>query len=112
MESTGLTRKPPKGYRMRKLFLDDIRKPPDSTWDVVRSYDAFVAYIETNGVPDIISFDHDLAFEHYPLNDSNLGYSQPPKEIPYDRYTEKTVYDCAKWLCENGYKLKNSHGHF
>lgn len=87
---------------MRKLFLDDVRQPPDHTWDVVRSYDDFVYYIETQGVPDVISFDHDLAFEHYPFAEDN----PEPKKIPYDRYTEKTGYDCAKWLVENGYEIK------
>lgn len=83
---------------MRKLFLDDTLQPPDITWDVVRSYDDFVYYIETHGVPDVISFDHDLAFEHYPFAEDN----PEAKKIPYDRYTEKTGYDCAKWLVENG----------
>ncbi len=58
------------------LFLDDIRNPTDcllymdskiqdidiyrKEWQVVRSFDEFVAWIETNGMPDFISFDHDL----------------------------------------------------
>lgn len=81
---------------MKKLFLDDCRSIPDSSWDVVRSYKEFVEFIEKNGVPDIISFDHDLAFEHYPFSEESPGL-----EIPYDKYTEKTGYDCAKWLIEN-----------
>lgn len=80
---------------MRKLFLDDCRNPPDSSWDVVRSYNEFTKYIEENGVPELISFDHDLAFEHYPLAETN-----PSKDIPYNTYEEKTGYDCAKWLIE------------
>ena len=89
---------------MRKLFLDDMRKPPDNTWDVVRSYDQFVAYIEANGVPEVISFDHDLADQHYApevlqaINESG--------KIEYEKYAEKTGYDCAKWLVENGYEVK------
>jgi hypothetical protein len=82
--------------KVRKLFLDDKRKAPDFTWDVVRNYEQFVAYIELHGAPDIISFDHDLGFEHYPFNEENPG-----KEIPYDSYEEKTGYHCAKWLVEN-----------
>jgi hypothetical protein len=91
---------------VKKLFLDDVRRPPDSSWMVVRSYDAFVAYIQEFGVPDIISFDHDLAFDHYPFNEENPG-----KDIPYDRYEEKTGYHCAKWLLENGYELKEWRVH-
>lgn len=82
---------------MKKLFLDDCRKSPDSSWDVVRSYIEFVSYIDKNGVPDYISFDHDLSFEHYPLAEENPG-----KDIPYNQYNEKTGYDCAKWLIERG----------
>jgi len=45
---------------MKKLFLDDMRQPPDETWDVVRTHKEFIEYIDEHGVPDIISFDHDL----------------------------------------------------
>lgn len=47
-----------------KIFLDDVRDPPDNTWVVVRSYDQFVDLISTT--PHIvteISFDHDLGME-------------------------------------------------
>lgn len=62
---------------MKKLYLDDIRTPPDSTWIKVESYEEFIAYIQIEGLPDIISFDHDLG---------------------YGTEEEKTGYDCAKWL--------------
>ena len=29
-------------------------------WDVVRSHGQFVAWIESNGIPDVVSFDYDL----------------------------------------------------
>ena len=45
---------------MVKLFLDDIRKPPDVDWFIVRNYNQFIDWIDKNGLPDIISFDHDL----------------------------------------------------
>ncbi|WKS95433.1 cyclic-phosphate processing receiver domain-containing protein [Riemerella columbina] len=51
----------------KKLFLDDIRTvemvyPPTevANFHIVRSYKAFVAYIQNNGLPDFISFDNDL----------------------------------------------------
>ncbi len=59
------------------LYLDDFRQPIDSSyylnnpiygnlkWEVVRSYDEFVKIITEKGIPDIVSFDHDLADEHY-----------------------------------------------
>lgn len=45
---------------MTKLYLDDQRTPIEKGWTVVRNYKEFVAYIENNAMPDIISFDHDL----------------------------------------------------
>ncbi|WP_298419886.1 cyclic-phosphate processing receiver domain-containing protein [uncultured Kordia sp.] len=49
------------------LFLDDIRvpemvyrNPDDYNFVIVRTYEKFVAYIETNGLPKYISFDNDL----------------------------------------------------
>jgi len=84
-----------------KLFLDDIRNPKDgiglvpsimnkfyfeNDWNVVRSYDEFIDFIKTNGVPKFISFDHDLSDEHYNNN------------ILSDSYVEKTGFECAKWL--------------
>lgn len=52
---------------MKKLFLDDVRtidmvysKEEEPTFDIVRTYQEFVTYIEQNGLPDFISFDNDL----------------------------------------------------
>ena len=52
---------------MKKLFLDDVRtiemvydKTMESEFDIVRTYDEFVGYIEKNGLPNYISFDNDL----------------------------------------------------
>lgn len=58
-----------------KLYLDDERNPKTKGWTILRSYKEFVDHIQFNGIPDEISFDHDLG-------------------------TEKTGYDAAKWLCE------------
>lgn len=52
---------------MAKLFLDDKRTPdmvyePQNAhgWTIVKSYDEFCKYITENGIPALISFDHDL----------------------------------------------------
>ena len=34
-------------------------------WDLVKSYDEFKKYIDENGIPAIISFDHDLENKAY-----------------------------------------------
>lgn len=81
-----------------KLFLDDMRVPSDVTWVslptlnrkdwvIVRNYDDFVSCIESRGLPSFITFDHDLADEHYHTGDQST-------------YVEKTGYDCAKWLVD------------
>ncbi len=55
----------------KKLFLDDIRTIDmvydtslEKEFDIVRTYDAFVDYIKTKGLPDYISFDNDLGLDH------------------------------------------------
>lgn len=90
---------------MYKLFLDDIREPIDAYeytqrsiykelgWIVVRSYDEFIDYILNNGLPKLISFDHDLADEHY-------NYLAMWRKVDYNDYKEKTGYECVKWLCD------------
>ena len=85
-----------------KLFLDDERYPEQVTWvqlptnfrnhyKIVRSYDEFVRCIERRGLPEFVTFDHDLAMEHY-----REGFAgAAPK---YEEYKEKTGYHCAEWL--------------
>jgi hypothetical protein len=85
---------------MAKLWLDDLRPVPDNTWDIVKNYEEFVAYITTNGVPELISFDHDLGSEHY-----KALFKCPKKHILNKGFIKKTGYDCAKWLVENDYKI-------
>jgi hypothetical protein len=83
---------------MKKIiYLDDIRTPINPDWIVVRSYDEFVAKVTEIGLDniDVISLDHDLGDtamrEWY-----NNVYSN--YQLDYDNITEKTGYDCAKWL--------------
>ena len=100
------------------LFLDDIRNPQDAFtythqavfieehWEIVRSFEQFVDWIKTNGLPDFVSFDHDLADVHY--TDYNGDKST-------DEYKEKTGYDCALWMVnycmDNGLKCPAFYCH-
>ena len=79
----------------RLLFLDDLRMPIDCVsymhvrtaqhetyreeWIIVRSYSDFISWICENGLPDLISFDHDLGEE-------DKGHP--------------SGMECAKWLVE------------
>ena len=89
--------------QMKKcLYLDDIRIPQNipldhEPWIIVRNYNDFVAYIKENGLPSLISFDHDLADEHY--NPAMYHGAEKYNEI-LANFTEKTGFDCAKWLVE------------
>jgi len=74
-------------YTRNPIYLD-----PD--WVIVRNYDEFVKSIEERGVPNVISFDHDLADEHYGLDDYVWNNE-------YQFFTEKTGYHCAKWFIEH-----------
>ena len=93
---------------LKGLFLDDVRDLNHAyaetsqgeyiylPWDIVKSYDEFVAYIEKTYlehgyINKLVSFDHDLDIEHY-------SHLQNP--IPYERFKVKTGWHCAKWLKE------------
>lgn len=99
-----------------KLFLDDLRSPhhccamipnfrglyKENDWVIVRSYDEFVSHIKLRWeshkeAPTLISFDHDLGFEHTRFYFENGGHENPP-EPDYDSFIEKTGKDCANWL--------------
>lgn len=87
-----------------KLFLDDERVPskvswidlPLGPWEIVRNYKDFVEIVRRKGLPSFISFDHDLADEHYKVNLNDTG----SLKIPYTDYKEKTGLECAKFIVE------------
>lgn len=64
----------------------------------VKTYDEFVSWINTNGLPDIFAFDHDLNPEDYELYHKHKGYKD--SDIDYTEYQFKTGYDCAKFLVD------------
>lgn len=90
-----------------KLFLDDERHPtkvtwvnlPLGPWTIARNYNDFITYIYKCGLPSFVSFDHDLADEHYrpSMYDKDKHYSNYYTD---GTFKEKTGYDCAKWLCD------------
>ena len=92
------------------LFLDDERFPysvtwvklPDVEWTIVRSYDEFINEIQSRGyLPKYISYDHDLASEHYVEYTAAHDPNSPTNGIiNYNNFKEKTGYDCAKWLAQ------------
>lgn len=87
-----------------KLFLDDIRNPRDVTWVelplgpwvIVRNFLDFRVTVGARGVPDYVTFDHDLAQEHY---DPNLWKKTGIAD--YAKLQNGTGYDCVVWLIEH-----------
>lgn len=98
------------------LWLDDLRNPflnvegkvPEGNYKIVwvLNYDEFTEWISRFGLPDIISFDHDLAFEHYTPEEYWSDYEKSKEYQDKQAYTEKTGFDCAKWLVD--YCIDNS----
>jgi hypothetical protein len=89
-----------------KVFLDDVRtidmvysEFDSNEWVIVRDFHQFVNYINKYGIPEFVSFDHDLGFEHTRFFFNNGGHENPPDPIDGD-FKEKTGYDAAKWLVE------------
>ncbi len=105
-----------------KLFLDDVRVPKDclgymhlrigaenpiylEEWVIARNYDEFVQIVKDN-FPNIshVSFDHDLADEHYDLD--AMSDIEKYNEL-YSNFKEKTGVDCAEFL-KKYYKDNNT----
>jgi hypothetical protein len=59
---------------------------------------SYINYITKFGLPEFVSYDHNLSFDHY------LEENQE-SDINYDSLKEKTGYDACKWLCK--YCLEN-----
>jgi len=57
-----MLRLPPTKIEIRQVeewvYLDDIRTPPREDWVIARDFEE--AIVESRGLPDFISFDHDL----------------------------------------------------
>jgi len=93
-----------------RIYLDDVRTPIDNDWVVVRDYDEFVTKVQELGLENIetISLDHDLgisAMGEYHFNVS------PNYTLDYNNITEKTGYDCAKWLVNYFYNTRDKVSH-
>lgn len=93
----------------RALYLDDQRtpknNPPDGyePWHIVRNYNEFKAWIDLNGMPDYVSFDHDLAEEH--MQDYYRYQFNGISAVNYNDFKEKTGLDCARYMIE--YAMNN-----
>ena len=84
-----------------KLFLDDNRLPAEvngdiydeAGWRVVGNYQEFISYVMEEGVPEVVSFDHDLADEHY-----DIDWYEVYVEGLMPATSQPTGLECLKWL--------------
>ena len=93
------------------LWLDDMRNPFDESiwletyspleqpydciW--VKSYQEFVDWITEHSLPDAICFDHDLGMVIAMAVRAEGASKRESRKL---KGSEKTGYDCAKWLVE------------
>ena len=90
---------------IKNTYLEYLnQKDPDSYIDFeinwVTNYHEFISWIEKRGLPNYISFDHDLADEHYVPSHLWDDYEKSKEFQNKQNYKEKTGLDCAKWLVE------------
>ena len=105
----------------KNLFLDDKRMPSDAyieklwdnphniyidlEWEVVENHNQFKDYVELNGLPDIISFDHDLVPAHYVPRHLWNDYEKSKEWQDNQKKCQPTGAGVALWLI--GYCKKN-----
>lgn len=96
--------------KLKALYLDDQRTPKNNPpegyepWNIVRNYDEFKDWIDKNGMPDYVSFDHDLGEEH--IQDFWNYQANGIAAINYGDFKEKTGLDCAKYMIQ--YAMDNN----
>lgn len=98
-----------------KLFLDDIRMPQDAwiyservqmlqksktqsrEWTIVRNYEDFCEFIDKSGIPEMVSFDHDLCDEHIK---HYFDFASKNRYIDYSNLKTKTGKHCAEYFLD------------
>lgn len=79
-----------------KLFIDDERRPVDDSWEIVRSSQEAIDWVITNGLPEFISFDHDLGgddtsmiFVHWLIN--YMLDNEIKDEVPFFVHSQNPI---------------------
>lgn len=83
-----------------KLYLDDVRSPPDDTWTVVRTAEEAKALLDDPTIDvEAASLDHDLG------ECDECANAFPPRGYTVVTNTcrhRMTGYDLVKWMAETG----------
>lgn len=98
-----------------KLFLDDLRMPTDAwiyserikmleksktqscEWTIVRNYEDFCEFIDKFGIPEMVSFDHDLHISHMM---HYHDFTVKTGIIDYSKLKIKTGKHCAEYFVD------------
>ena len=94
------------------LYLDDVRIPADNhyfRWVIVRDYVAFCHYIKANGLPRMISFDHDLGED---VGIAKVARGMSKRQARREKKETLNGMDCAKWLVDYCLDTRQLMPHF
>lgn len=81
-----------------KLFLDDLRNPPDDSWTVARSMEEAIAIVRANPTIEYMSLDHDLGDAL--CEEAGEGCEEPNRKDCVHR-AAPTGMDFLKWVRDN-----------
>ena len=89
------------------LYLDDCRNPLITVdglpWVIARNYEEFKQALDTRGMPEFVSLDHDLYEEHMKMY--FYMKANKLKTIDYSVFEHKTGLDCCKILMDFIYEV-------
>jgi hypothetical protein len=85
------------GHDHKKKSLIELSGIEADDWSVTRSYESFSHYLKYVGIPDVVSFDHDLSEEHMK---HYFTVTQQIGIVDYGNLKPDSGFHCAKLLCQ------------
>lgn len=86
-----------------RLFIDDERFPCQDDWAIVRSSNEAIEWVTLHGMPEEISFDHDLGeddtsrvFIHWMIEQMIDGLLHFPSDFKYSVHSQNPIG--AEWI--------------
>lgn len=100
-----------------KLWIDDCRNPPNDSWIIARTSKQAMDSIKHFGIPNVISFDHDLGGDdtamnvvHFIVNEWLNNTINIPKNFEYFVHSANPVgADNIRGLMNNFLDFVNSN---
>jgi hypothetical protein len=79
-----------------KLWYDDIRRPPDDTWDWARTNEEAMELLDRKRYQEV-SLDHDMGLHLHDPDEEDADL-----RIAHDRWDYEDGTDLAHWMSEQG----------